>query len=68
MFAGGGAWKVLPSSTTSREVTNIIADGWILRDAAGKNGKGDPAYLLHLDGFRLGRCDPPWLDVITLPI
>ena len=29
----------------------IIADGSIHRcDAAGRNGKGDAAYLLHLDG------------------
>lgn len=34
---------------------SIIADGSIHRcDAAGKNGKGDAAYLLHLDGIPAG--------------
>ena len=34
---------------------NIIADGRIHRcDAEGKNGKGDAAYLLHLDGIPAG--------------
>ena len=34
---------------------SIIADGSIHRcDAAGKNGKGDAAYLLHLGGIPAG--------------
>ena len=34
---------------------SIIADGSIHRcDAVGKNGKGDAAYLLHLDGIPAG--------------
>jgi putative DNA primase/helicase len=52
----------------------IIADGRIHRcDAAGRNGKGDAAYLLHLDdppaggfenwrdgqGWETWRCDAP---------
>ena len=49
---------------------SIIADGSIHRcDAAGKNGKGDAAYLLHLDGIPAGGCcDPRWLDATALPI
>jgi putative DNA primase/helicase len=40
----------------------IIADGAIHRcDAAGKNGKGDAAYLLHLDGFPAGGLEN-WRD------
>ena len=50
----------------------IIADGSIHRcDAAGKNGKGDAAYLLHLDGIPAGGCCDPhwhWLDATALPI
>lgn len=35
--------------------TDLIADGRIHRcDAEGKNGKGDGAYLLHLDGVPAG--------------
>lgn len=34
---------------------SVIADGSIHRcDAAGKNGNGDAAYLLHLDGIPAG--------------
>ena len=41
---------------------SIIADGSIHRcDAAGKNGKGDAAYLLHLDGIPAGGLDN-WRD------
>jgi putative DNA primase/helicase len=40
----------------------IIADGSIHRcDAAGKNGKGDAAYLLHLDGVPAGGLEN-WRD------
>lgn len=40
----------------------IIADGSIHRcDAAGKNGKGDAAYLLHLDGIPAGGLEN-WRD------
>src|SRR4249919_2502423 len=40
----------------------IIADGSIHRcDAAGKNGKGDAAYLLHLDGIPAGGMEN-WRD------
>ena len=40
----------------------IIADGDIHRcDAAGKNGKGDAAYLLHLDGIPAGGLEN-WRD------
>jgi len=40
----------------------IIADGSIHRcDAAGKNGKGDAAYLLHLDGIPAGGVEN-WRD------
>lgn len=40
----------------------IIADGNIHRcDAAGKNGKGDAAYLLHLDGVPAGGLEN-WRD------
>ena len=46
---------------------SITADGSIHRcDAAGKNGKGDAAYLLPLDG--IPACGVPWLDAATLPI
>ena len=46
---------------------SIIADGTIHRcEAAGKNCKGDAAYLLHLDGIPAGGV--PWLDAATLPI
>jgi len=46
---------------------SIIAGGSIhLRDAAGKNGKGDGTYLLHLDGSPAGGV--PWLDAATLLI
>jgi putative DNA primase/helicase len=35
--------------------SNIIADGRLRRcDAKGRRGKGDAAYLLHLDGFPAG--------------
>ncbi len=35
--------------------TNIAADGMIHRcDAEGRNGQGDAAYLLHLDGIAAG--------------
>src|SRR2546423_165598 len=35
--------------------TEVISDGHIHRcDAEGKNGKGDAAYLLHLDGVAAG--------------
>ena len=41
---------------------SIIADGSIHRcDAAGKNGKGDAAYLLHLDGIPAGGLEN-WRD------
>ena len=41
---------------------NIIADGCIHRcDVAGKNGKGDAAYLLHLDGIPAGGLEN-WRD------
>jgi putative DNA primase/helicase len=41
---------------------NIIADGRIHRcDAAGKNGKGDAAYLLYLDGLPAGGLEN-WRD------
>ena len=41
---------------------NIIADGSIHRcDAAGENGKGDAAYLLHLDGVPAGGLEN-WRD------
>lgn len=41
---------------------NIIADGSIHRcDVAGKNGKGDAAYLLHLDGIPAGGLEN-WRD------
>lgn len=41
---------------------NIIADGSIHRcDAAGKNGKGDAAYLLHLNGIPAGGLEN-WRD------
>lgn len=34
---------------------HILADGYLHRcDAAGRNGKGDAAYLLHLDGIAAG--------------
>jgi len=40
----------------------IIADGGIHRcDTAGKNGKGDAAYLLHLDGIPAGGLEN-WRD------
>ena len=40
----------------------IIADGSIHRcDAVGKNGKGDAAYLLHLDGIPAGGLEN-WRD------
>ena len=40
----------------------IIADGAIHRcDAAGKNGKSDAAYLLHLDGIPAGGLEN-WRD------
>ena len=40
----------------------IIADGSIHRcDVAGKNGKGDAAYLLHLDGIPAGGLEN-WRD------
>jgi len=40
----------------------VIADGDIHRcDAAGKNGKGDAAYLLHLDGIPAGGLEN-WRD------
>lgn len=40
----------------------IIADGSIHRcDAAGKNGKGDAVYLLHLDGTPAGGLEN-WRD------
>jgi phage/plasmid primase-like uncharacterized protein len=40
----------------------IIADGSIHRcDAAGKNGRGDAAYLLHLDGIPAGGLEN-WRD------
>jgi len=40
----------------------IIADGRLHRcDAAGKNGKGDAAYLLHLDGLPAGGLEN-WRD------
>jgi putative DNA primase/helicase len=40
----------------------IIADGGIHRcDAVGKNGKGDAAYLLHLDGVPAGGLEN-WRD------
>jgi len=41
---------------------NLIADGSIHRcDVAGKNGKGDAAYLLHLDGIPAGGLEN-WRD------
>ena len=41
---------------------NIIADGCIHRcDVTGKNGKGDAAYLLHLDGIPAGGLEN-WRD------
>ena len=41
---------------------SVIADGCIHRcDAAGKNGKGDAAYLLHLDGIPAGGLEN-WRD------
>ena len=41
---------------------SIIADGSIHRcDAAGRNGKGDAAYLLHLDGISAGGLEN-WRD------
>jgi putative DNA primase/helicase len=41
---------------------NIIADGSLHRcDAAGKNGMGDAAYLLHLDGLPAGGLEN-WRD------
>jgi putative DNA primase/helicase len=41
---------------------SIIADGSIHRcDVAGKNGKGDAAYLLHLDGIPAGGLEN-WRD------
>ena len=41
---------------------SIIADGSIHRcDAAGKNGKRDAAYLLHLDGIPTGGLEN-WRD------
>ena len=41
---------------------SIIADGCIHRcDAVGKNGKGDAAYLLHLDGIPAGGMEN-WRD------
>ena len=41
---------------------NIIADGRIHRcDTEGKNGKGDAAYLLHLDGLPAGGLED-WRD------
>jgi putative DNA primase/helicase len=41
---------------------SIIADGCIHRcDVAGKNGKGDAAYLLHLDGIPAGGLEN-WRD------
>jgi putative DNA primase/helicase len=46
------------AALVAREIAapaQIIADGHIHRcDAAGKNGKGDAAYLLHLDGIPAG--------------
>ena len=40
----------------------IISDGDIHRcDAAGKNSKGDAAYVLHLDGIAAGRLEN-WRD------
>ena len=50
---------------TARDIVapeNIIADGRIHRcDAAGKNGKGDAAYLLYLDGLPAGGLEN-WRD------
>ena len=41
---------------------SVIADGSIHRcDAAGRNGKGDAAYLLHLDGIPAGGLEN-WRD------
>jgi len=41
---------------------NIVADGSLHRcDAAGKNGKGDAAYLLQLDGIPAGGMEN-WRD------
>jgi len=41
---------------------SIIADGGIHRcDTAGKNGRGDAAYLLHLDGIAAGGLEN-WRD------
>ena len=41
---------------------SIIADGSIHRcDTAGKNGKGDAAYLLHLDSIPAGGLEN-WRD------
>jgi len=41
---------------------NIIGDGRIHRcDAAGRNGKSDAAYLLHLDGVPAGGLEN-WRD------
>ena len=41
---------------------SIIADGSIHRcDASGRNGRGDAAYLLHLDGIPAGGLEN-WRD------
>jgi len=83
-WPGGRAWRrslPRPRSSTgygrrspraaSFRPESIIADGSIRRcDAAGKNGKGDAAYLLHLDGIPAGGAAslPGRLDAIALPI
>ena len=51
----------ISSTQTGRDTHGAFADGSIHRcDAAGKNGKGDAAYLLHLDGI------PAW-GAVTHP-